>query len=682
MDETSLNTACMKQTELYSTLINEFLPPCILVNKFNDIVHTSGPIERYIAIPKGKISLNLFKMLSSQLALVIGTALHQARQENRKVVCRDFHVVDDSGRGRMHLAVEPFSAQKEMELMVIFIVEEIPGEGLTGIAGIAGMDDSVYTHIRALESELECTQDNLKQTIQKLEASNNALLELNDELVLVNDELKNSNEELHTVNNELMLVNLELQRKLFDLTELNNDMDNFLVSTRIGTLFLDTEMHIRRFTPSATKLFHLMQVDIGRPIYHITHQLKYNSLLEDIQLVLSSYKTIEREVRSLSGRWYSMRILPYRTMDNLVHGAVLTFVDITELKQANTELEKLSYAIEQSPSMVMIMDVEGYIEYVNPAFTKKTGLTEKEVLHCNLREYLNAHTASPSQVSEIMRAIASGKEWSGDLKNRRKHGDADWYWESCSIQPIKNKDGEIIHYLKMSEDITEHKKTEELLRKSEMLSAVGELAAGIAHEIRNPLTALKGFVQLMKAQGGNEKYIAIMLSEFNRIEHIINELLLLSKPKIINFQPSNLLHILNDVLLLIDTQAILNKVHIITEVEDTLPLIQCVENQLKQVFINLLKNAIESMPGGGIIHVSMKRVDNDMIGISIRDEGCGIPSDKLQRLGEPFFTTKEKGTGLGMMVSFNIIEGHKGCMHISSVENVGTTVSIRLPALL
>lgn len=662
---------------MYSSLIDEYLPPCILVNMQNDIIHTSGPANNYLSMPKGKISFNLFKMLPPQLSLVMNTALQRARKENAKVVFHNFNP-EDGGKGPLlHITIQPFSMTNESGLMAIFMEEGVttdPGGMDRGVNHRAGYQ------IRDLEKELQLFQTKSQAMIEELETANHSLLSANEELLHENKELQSSYEQLHTVNEELLNVNIELQRKNQELTELNNDMDNFLFSTKIGTLFLDTDMRIRRFTPSATKLFHLMNVDIGRPIHHITNQLKYQALHEDIKKVLSTSRTIEREIQSTGNRWYSMRILPYRTMENYIRGAVLTFVDITELKQAGKELEKLSYAIEQSPSMITIMDIHGNIEYVNPAFTKKTGHEIQDVLFRNVKDYLTENTASLSQVNEILNALQSGKEWSGDMKNRHKH-EGEWYWESCSILPIKNRDGEIIHYLKMSEDITDHKKTEELLRKSEMLSAVGELAAGIAHEIRNPLTALKGFVQLMKAQGGNEKYISIMLSEFTRIEHIINELLLLSKPKIINFQPQNLLLILNDVLLLIDTQAIMNQVHIVTELEETLPLVNCVENQLKQVFINLLKNAIESMPGGGSIYVTMKRLDDQSISIQIRDEGCGIPMDKLQRLGEPFFTTKEKGTGLGMMVSFNIIEGHKGKMFITSEENKGTTISIILPSM-
>ncbi len=274
--------------------------------------------------------------------------------------------------------------------------------------------------------------------------------------------------------------------------------------------------------------------------------------------------------------------------------------------------------------------------------------------------------------------MLSGKSWSGEIECKRKNGES--YWELASFLPIKNDQGDTVNYLKAAEDITVRKNTEELLRKSEMLSAVGELAAGIAHEIRNPLTALKGFIQLMQAEGnGNQTYLSIMLSEFGRIELIINELLLLSKPHALSFKSTDVMQIMNHVLILIETQALLNNVAIKPVLDDSIREIVCVENQIKQVLINIMKNAIEAMPNGGKVTVTAKKHNHEFILIRIQDNGPGIPEHAVPRLGEPFYTTKETGTGLGLMVSFKIIENHNGQMLIASGEGEGTTVDIYLP---
>ncbi|PZD95445.1 histidine kinase [Paenibacillus sambharensis] len=674
--------AVQKLDDLNSQLAEELLPPCVILNEKNEVIHTVGDVNKYIGMPKGRVSLNINKMVAASLSMPLGTGIHKARREMQKVTYANLKCGEGQNGRSIKLTIQPLFTKGEMRSLVAILFEEMMDRAVDAPAGayhVYGANDDTDYRILDLERELQYTQDSLQATIEELETANEELQSTNEELIAANEEMQSSNEELQSVNEELITVNSEHQRKIQELIELNNDMDNFLLSTKIGTIFLDTDMCIRRFTPSAAEVFHLMEVDIGRPIHHISHKLYYGSLIQDAAYVLATTDVVEKELQCSEGNWYSVRVLPYRTTDNLIRGVVVTVVKITELKLANKELQKLSYAIEQSPSMIMITDVRGIIEYVNPVFIRKTGYKSEEIRDRSLKDFLIETTSAPQICSSIEKHIFTGDKWTGELKQKTRDGE--WYWETTSLLPIENEDGEIIHYLKVSEDITERKKTEELLRKSEMLSAVGELAAGIAHEIRNPLTALKGFVQLMKAQGGNETYISIMLSEFDRIEHIINELLLLSKPKIINFQPQNLLMILNDVLLLIDTQALLNKVTIHTELDAGHPYVHCVENQLKQVFINLFKNAIEAMPEGGNIYVRVTRKDDGDIIMSIRDEGCGIPADKLPRLGEPFFTTKEKGTGLGLMVSYNIIEGHNGVMRIQSEEQKGTTITIELPAL-
>lgn len=229
--------------------------------------------------------------------------------------------------------------------------------------------------------------------------------------------------------------------------------------------------------------------------------------------------------------------------------------------------------------------------------------------------------------------------------------------------------------------MSERRHTEELLRKSEMLSAVGQLAAGIAHEIRNPLTALKGFTKLLRSGAHNDSYLSIMSAELERIEQIVSELLVLAKPQAVDYLPKSVSSILNDVIMLLDTQAIITNVEIVNEIDDPLPLISCVENQLKQVFINVVKNGVEAMPDGGQLIVRARLAADGMVNIGFIDHGCGIPEKKLARLGEPFYTTKSNGTGLGLMVSYKIIENHQGVMVITSKENVGTAVVIQLPTI-
>ncbi|MEW9698246.1 PAS domain S-box protein [Paenibacillus sp. SI8] len=240
--------------------------------------------------------------------------------------------------------------------------------------------------------------------------------------------------------------------------------------------------------------------------------------------------------------------------------------------------------------------------------------------------------------------------------------------------------GSVVGMVITFKDITERRKTEEMLRKSEKLSVVGQIAAGVAHEIRNPLTSLKGFIQFMQSGAVNkQEYYEIMMAELSRIELIITEMLVLAKPQMVGRQPRSIETIVNSVVTLLETQAVMSNIQIIVETDRDLPLILCEENQLKQSFINLIKNAMEAMPTGGQIHILLQDEGYGHIRIVIKDEGDGIPDEVLERLGEPFYTTKEKGTGLGMMITHKIIEDHQGYLRVESKVGEGTIVTVILP---
>ncbi|WP_051235904.1 PAS domain-containing protein [Paenibacillus pinihumi] len=240
--------------------------------------------------------------------------------------------------------------------------------------------------------------------------------------------------------------------------------------------------------------------------------------------------------------------------------------------------------------------------------------------------------------------------------------------------------GEPLSMFGTVQNVSGQKQAEEMLRLSEKLSAAGQLAAGIAHEIRNPLTALKGFAKLLlRAEGDSrERYYEIMQSEFARIELIVGELLMLAKPQTAQYKMNHPGHIIEEVVELLTTQANLSNVAIHMELEQDIPLLYCEANQLKQVFVNVIKNAIEAMPEGGLLQIRLYQ-ESGLICADFKDEGVGMHLSQLPRIGEPFYTTKDKGTGLGMLVSINIIEDHHGTIQYTSELGAGTTVHVAIP---
>lgn len=231
-------------------------------------------------------------------------------------------------------------------------------------------------------------------------------------------------------------------------------------------------------------------------------------------------------------------------------------------------------------------------------------------------------------------------------------------------------------------DITERKKTEETLHRQDKLAAVGQLAAGVAHEIRNPLTSIKGYAEFLQLDEKNPErleFLDIILDEIERVNTIVEEFMVLAKPKAANLEEKNIVPIIKDVLNLLAFEARKKHVRLHFSSCDEIIQVECDKDRLKQVFLNLVKNGIEAMPDGGDLSVYTK-VREDKVEISFQDTGIGIPQEKLNKIGEPFYTTKENGNGLGLMVSFKIIESHNGNVYIESEVDKGTTFNIVLPA--
>lgn len=228
-------------------------------------------------------------------------------------------------------------------------------------------------------------------------------------------------------------------------------------------------------------------------------------------------------------------------------------------------------------------------------------------------------------------------------------------------------------------DVTQRKKAEELLKASDRLAVVGQLAAGIAHEIRNPLTSIKGFVQVMKESKHDSEFYDVILSELDRINEVTNDFLFLAKPKLSEYKQRHLHPIVHDVTTLLNPEALYHNIEIEVLDETTHDIsVQCDANELKQAFINIVKNSIEAMSLGGKIVISLHS-DGVIVEIRFKDEGMGIPKDKMQNIGQPFYTLKDNGTGLGVMTTMKIIENHHGTFFIESEEGEGTTITVRFP---
>jgi PAS domain S-box-containing protein len=352
--------------------------------------------------------------------------------------------------------------------------------------------------------------------------------------------------------------------------------------------------------------------------------------------------------------------------------------NITDQVKVEKKLEKsrqnYKSLVEFNPGLVFILNRQGNVLELNPQFNAMTGYDSKDFLGKSIMPLIEKKSKR-----EVIRAFNQILKEQTSWVNQEitvSHKDGSQRIFRCTAVPTMYND-EVFGAIGYAIDVTKEKETEERLRKTEKLSVVGELAASVAHEIRNPLTSIKGFIQFMKSNdNNNQSYYSIILDELERINQISSELLALGKPREVQFDKCDINQIFASVMWLLESQANLYNVKIEYHRDNTLDRIECEPNQLKQLFINIIKNSIEADSKNVNIHVGELM---NKLQIIIHDDGNGIDEDRMERLGEPFYSSKEKGTGLGLAVSYRIIQAHRGSIHFDSKLNKGTTVTISLP---
>ncbi|MED2970887.1 PAS domain S-box protein [Fictibacillus sp. B-59209] len=481
----------------------------------------------------------------------------------------------------------------------------------------------------------------------------------------------------------------EKKKQEAELRETKETLESLFTHSADMIAIYDFDKQTIKLNPAFEKTFGWTEEelrDCRSPIFPIVLDQYLQESLEMIQTVKKGIPIIGHEMicqrKDGSLLNSSVTLFPIFDQNGRVHAYSGISRDITEKKRQEKALreseEKYRIIAENTMDLIATSDREGKITYSSPSNKMILGVDPADYLGKNAIDFL--HEDDKKRVTLLMRRMVQSRQ-PVKYEARWKHNDGSYVVLETNATPVINEKGHVESVVVVSRDLTERKKTEEMLRKSDKLSVLGQLAAGAAHEIRNPLTSIKGFLQLLESKAENDfEYYEIMLSEIDRINSIVSEFMVLAKPQVMNLVPTNITELMRHVISLIETQAILMNVQIYFKAEDDLPVISSVDNQLKQVFINLLKNAIEAMPDGGNVFISIERKENDLV-VSFADEGCGIPSDKLSSLGEPFYTTKEKGTGLGLMVCYKIIEDHGGRIHVKSELGQGSTFKVVLPML-
>lgn len=393
-------------------LLQTIVLAAALVNAQGDILYLHGRTGQYLEPTPGEIGVsNLLKMAREGLRHELTLALHQAVETRESVQRSGLRVKTNGDFTHVDLSICQVMTSATFSndvLLYLVILEPTPVVAPTALAVMSSEDATANTELstsvdarivalkqelRAKEEFLQTSNEELETINEELKSSNEEMQSVNEELQSTNEELETSKEELQSVNEELATVNAELQNRVADLSRANNDMNNLLAGTGIGTIYVDHQLRILRFTPAATQIINLILSDIGRPVGHILSNLVgYDRLVTDTQAVLDTLIPRELEVQTTTGVWYALRIHPYRTLENVIEGAVITFVDLTEIVQARESLRqshdmlRLAVIVRDAHDAITMQDLEGQILAWNPGAVRLYGWSEAEALRMNTRE--------------------------------------------------------------------------------------------------------------------------------------------------------------------------------------------------------------------------------------------------------------------------------------------------------
>lgn len=344
---------------------------CVVLDAEYQLLHTFGDVSSLLKVPAGRSTLEIFKLLPRPLSAALRAALGRVAKEHREILYEGIEVAPDEPTVRMH--VRPLDVGPDRARAYVIFFESGPKPLAGGIADRFAVDDSSALRLSQLEHELQYTKENLQATIEELETSNEELQATNEELLASNEELQSTNEELQSVNEELQTVNAEYQEKIAELISLNNDIENLLRTTGVGTLFVDASLRIRKFTDAALRLLNVMPQDIGRPLDHIAAKIPGVDLVAMCRRVMNADGPESHEVQAPDGSHLHVKVLPYLTGETGVHGVIVSVIDVTEVKRGE---ERLQHILDSIPSSIAVLGPDGTIVQTNAEWARFAKVNE------------------------------------------------------------------------------------------------------------------------------------------------------------------------------------------------------------------------------------------------------------------------------------------------------------------
>lgn len=692
------------QGDLHRRLAARYAPT-ILVDADGDVLDISNEAARYLRVGGGEPSRQLTSLVLPELRAELRAAILRSLAEGRPVRSRNVHLQFDDHGALVGVTAYPAGEEDGGARLLLVLFEEVEDENRPEVPAGAGEDPVIVQ----LENELRRTREQLQTTIEQsdtsteeLKASNEELQAINEELRAATEELETSKEELQSINEELLTVNAELKLKIEEKGKINDDLQNLISATDIATVFVDRSMTIKRFTPPATRLFNLIPTDVGRSLLDIRHRLHYETLTEDASEAFQSLRVIEREVGSEDGHWFLARVLPYRTVEDRIDGAVLSFIDITMRRRAEEDLRRLT---ESARDFAMItIDLEGLVTTWNVGAERVFGYSAAEMQGESLARVFQPSDVERGALDDEMRIARDEGRASDERWMLRKDGTPIF----CSgILAPMYEGGKLYGYGKIARDVTVTKKAEtaresllqrESAARAEAQSAAelkDEFLAVMSHELKNPLNLIQLNAELLTRlpeardiPAVSRAAAAIRQSVLGQAQ-IIDDLLDLSRINTgklrLQLREFDVCDTVRTIVAAMTDEAGEKRIALSLSVPDEALRIQADPVRVEQIVWNLVSNALKFSAADDRIDVRIAS-ENESVEIEVRDTGVGIDAGMLTHIfgmfvqAEPASTRRQGGLGVGLAVVRHLVDAHGGSIEArSDGPGKGSVFTVRLP---
>lgn len=678
----------------YDALLDQALPPSLLVNDRGELVHAFAGASKFLVPRDGRQDLDVIDNVHADLRTVLLGGLTRVKKDGQPIVLKGVRLSETSVAGTYHVSIRPVKGRRETAGHLLVTLEAVDAPAPTApTAAEIDLDEASRDRLHALENELRYTKENLQAAVEQLETSNEELQATNEELLASNEELQSTNEELQSVNEELYTVNAEYQRKIGELTELTNDIDNLLASTDVGAVFLDGNLRIRKYTPQIVESFALLPQDVGRSIETFTHRLDHPELNADLRRVLVTGVPIERELRVPRGGTYFLRILPYRA-NGAIAGVVMTLIDVSGLRAAEDALFHERYLLNSLlstiPDAIYFKDARGRFIRVNEPMAQRLGLGDpRDAEGKTAFELPDQSTAlSLHRADEVV--LATGRTQAYQLEQRNR-ADVKGAWDLVTRLPLLDRSRETVGVIAVFRDVTAEKRTDERIREG--MRRRDEFLAMLSHELRNPLNALVSATSLLGSETITPERRTDVLRVIDRqtqqMARLLDDLLEVARVtqnKIeLRRATIDLRRVLTDaadaVRGLLERRGIRFQVTLADE-----PLwVDGDPARLQQVHVNLLTNAAKYTQQGGSVALTARRLEGEVV-VSVLDDGMGIAPDMIEPIFDLFVQSartldrSDGGLGVGLTLVRSLVAMHGGNVAVrSDGVGKGSEFVVRLP---